>query len=50
MGEKQLLVESARNLLEQARAETNPKKARKLLEGAKRLKRWSDEGLPAHLR
>ena len=50
MGEKHLLMKSARNLLEQARSESDPKKARKLLEGARRLKRWSEEGVPAHLR
>lgn len=49
MGEGELL-DLARNLLEQAREEPNEKKARKALEGAKRLKRWAEEGVPEQYR
>lgn len=48
--EQELLMELARNLLEAARQEGDPRKARKLLDGAKRLKRWAEEGIPEHLR
>ena len=50
MGEREELLRSARNLLDSARKETDPKKARKAVEGAERLKRWAREGTPERLR